>query len=62
MRKPELLLLPLIPALGFAIVEIASQLGSATAPVTTVTVEPVVIVPEAPPAPPPPCIECTARF
>ena len=72
MRKTDplkLLLLPLIPALGFGIVEVASRIGtqridapSQIEPKITFTNEisaPTVVAPELPPAPTSePCINC----
>lgn len=72
----KLLLLPLVPALAFGIVEVASRISmptSAPAPISqhVPTSQPNVVVIErvapaplvkhvAPPQPPPPCIDCTA--
>jgi hypothetical protein len=74
MRKVDplkLLLLPLIPALGFGIVEVASRIGTQPSAPAHVSVDPqisftseisapVVVAPELPPPAPPaePCISC----
>jgi hypothetical protein len=71
MRKADplkLLLLPLIPALGFGLVEVASRIvvPTVTSPVAvapiafTPDLSPIIVAPDLPPpAPPPPCIDCT---
>ncbi len=71
----KLLFLPLVPALAFGIVEVASRISvPVSAPTPThqrVVIQPVVPAPivefhvtppapPAPPVPPPPCIDCTA--
>jgi hypothetical protein len=74
MRKVDplkLLLLPLIPALGFGIVEVAHRINPQSPAQSHAMIEPqisftseisapVVVAPELPPAPAPePCINCT---
>ncbi len=66
----KLLLLPLVPALAFGSVEVASRISLPTHAPAPISAPNVVVIEHppapilrhvtpAPPAPPPPCIDCT---